>query len=70
MRWMPVLNRGDPRTSETTLLKRIGTSWVVSHIGYNSESIPQWAAYTWHRRIDIILYEGNMRTCLRALAAG
>ena len=33
-------------------------------------TIPHWAAYTWHWRIDIILYEGNMRTCLHALAAG
>ena len=42
--------------------KWIGTSWVpvVSHIGYS----------IWHWRIDIILYEGNTRTCLRALAAG
>ena len=29
-------------------------------------TIPHWTAYTWHWRIDIILYGGNMRTSLRA----
>ena len=33
-------------------------------------TILHWAAYPWHWRIDIILYEGDMRTCLRSLAAG
>ena len=34
-------------------------------------TILHWAAYTWHLRKDIIvLYGGNIRTCLRALAAG
>ena len=54
--------------------KHIGTSWVVSHSGYNSMSIPvetvlHWAAYTGHWCINIILYSENMRTCLQILAA-
>ena len=54
-RWIPVLNRGpqnlrDPPPVVASVLttrpwpirrqkNRIGTSWAVSHIGYNSESI-------------------------------
>ena len=54
MRWMPVPNRGTlnlktplaahscsqyPNNSSMTSQKRIGTSWTVSHNGYNNESI-------------------------------
>ena len=47
--------------------KRIGTRWMASHIEHSSESILSktilhWTAYTWHWRIDIILYGGDMRT--------
>ena len=34
------------------------------------ERVFHWAAYTWHWHIDIVLYGGNMRPCLHALAAG
>ena len=39
-------------------------------VNYEQDEQEDCTAYTWHWRIDNILYDGDKKTCLRALAAG